>query len=100
MSDLWGAINKKGKLVINPKFENALQFNNGLAPQEKIGFIEAKKAGNEVIEPHSKILRRISYKAGLLSKKTTITFLLTGRAIKVERWNFTIWGPTVISVAI
>jgi len=49
---LWGTINKKGKMIINPKFDNALYFQNGLAPEEqedKIGFVNRK--GNWVIEP-------------------------------------------------
>ncbi|MBN2764402.1 MAG: WG repeat-containing protein [Bacteroidales bacterium] len=49
---LWGAINKKGKLIINPKFENALFFERGLSyveKEDKIGFVNKK--GDWVIEP-------------------------------------------------
>jgi hypothetical protein len=52
IGSLWGAIDNKGKMIINPKFEVALFFDNGLSygeKDDKIGFINKK--GDWVIEP-------------------------------------------------
>jgi hypothetical protein len=48
----WGYIDKTGKIVINPQFDNAWRFNDGLAKVrfgEKYGFIDKK--GKIVINP-------------------------------------------------
>lgn len=48
----WGLINKKGKIIINPKYDSPLYFSNGLASFElddKTGFIDEK--GKIVIDP-------------------------------------------------
>ena len=47
-----GYINKKGDIVINPQFDFALPFSEGLAPvklAEKLGYID--KTGKYVINP-------------------------------------------------
>jgi|GEM_PF-5570591 hypothetical protein len=52
IGDLWGIIDKKGKLVVNPKFEIPPAFENGLSlgkKDDKYGFIN--KRGEWVIEP-------------------------------------------------
>ncbi len=52
LNDLWGFVDKQGKIVIEPKLEYASQFTNGLAYAEingKAGFINKK--GVFVIEP-------------------------------------------------
>jgi len=52
----WGFVDKKGNIVIEPKFEYASQFTNGLAYaeiNEKSGFIN--KNGTFVIEPKFEI---------------------------------------------
>jgi hypothetical protein len=48
----WGLINKRGKIVIKPRYYHSLSFSNGLAGvdiDDKIGFINSK--GKIVIEP-------------------------------------------------
>ncbi|EGQ2639350.1 WG repeat-containing protein, partial [Campylobacter coli] len=48
----WGFIDRSGKFVIEPKFDDAWNFNEGLAGVElngKWGFID--KSGKIVIEP-------------------------------------------------
>ena len=52
IEDLWGIIDKRGKLIVNPKFEMAPVFENGLSlgkKDDKFGFIN--KRGEWVIEP-------------------------------------------------
>ena len=51
-NDLYGFINKTGKIVIKPQFEEAESFSEGLAPvmiDKKYGYIN--KTGKTVIEP-------------------------------------------------
>ena len=52
IGSLWGYIDTWGKVIIAPRFEDALEFSGGLAAVmvgEKVGFIDAK--GEMVIEP-------------------------------------------------
>ena len=52
IGDKWGFIDTKGQYVINPQFDNAGEFSEGLAPVEiggKYGFIDTK--GQYVINP-------------------------------------------------
>ncbi|MEE8043841.1 MAG: WG repeat-containing protein [Thermodesulfobacteriota bacterium] len=46
MGNKWGFVNKKGEIVIEPQFENAVSFSGGLAIVElgggKWGYIDKK----------------------------------------------------------
>ncbi|MEO0020342.1 MAG: WG repeat-containing protein [candidate division WOR-3 bacterium] len=52
VKDKWGYIDKTGNLVINPQFDDAWSFSEGLAVVQigdKLGYID--KTGNLVISP-------------------------------------------------
>jgi hypothetical protein len=64
----WGYVNEKGSLVIEPQFNGALAFTEGLAPvkvDNLYGYID--KTGNIVIEPQYK--RAYSFSEGLAAVK-------------------------------
>ena len=55
----WGYINKKGKLVIKPKFSDAKKFSNGLAAvkiKNRWGYINKK--GKWIIRTKKTIIHR------------------------------------------
>jgi len=61
MTDKYGFIDKTGRFVINPKYDNVGDFHEGLAYasyQHKYGFID--KTGNFVIEPRFEITQNSS----------------------------------------
>ena len=85
IGDRWGYIGKQGKMVINPQFDNALDFFNGLACVEmngKWGFIDIQ--GNMFINP---IFDNIySFSEGLAAVKIA------------EKWGFIdVQGKMVIN---
>jgi len=65
---LWGLINTKGELILNPKYEDPLFFSNGRAiveKDDKFGFINLK--GEWIIEPKYE-----DYVLGFLGRKAIV----------------------------
>jgi len=61
LNDRWGYIDRSGKIVIEPRFESAEEFSEGLAVVQldgKSGFIDA--SGKFVIEPKYPVARQFS----------------------------------------
>jgi len=68
-NDLYGFINKTGKIVVKPQFEEAESFSEGLAPvmiDKNYGYID--KTGKTVIEPQYDDVMG-SFSAGLAAVK-------------------------------
>ena len=65
-SDLWGFIDTKGKFVIEPKYESAGDFSEGLccvSIKNRWGFINAK--GEMIIQPQFTTIGKMEFTKGL-----------------------------------
>ncbi len=85
ISGLWGLINKKGEIILNCKYNDAIVFSNGLAAVEKddkIGFINRK--GKWIIEPvFDDILLDFTHRKAIVLKNNFFIFInKRGKQIK------------------
>jgi len=70
-SQLWGFINKKGEIVIKPKYYKVRSFSNSMAVVKKYGegYGYINKEGKEIVTPNNLKTRTFSEGIGIIEKK-------------------------------
>jgi len=74
----WGFINKKGEIIIKPKYYKVHNFSNNIAVIQKYGegYGYINKEGKEIVTPNSLKTRTFSEGIGIIEKKENNKFII------------------------